>query len=174
MLNEQDRARFAAKFEAVPESGCWLWTAALVDGYGVFRLNDKQVKAHRVAWSLAGNPLPVWPDVLDHVCRTRSCCNPDHLRVLSVRDNILCGEGRAAKNLLVTKCPRGHAYTDENTRVFHGQRHCRSCVREKYHTYPGRKEAMGERMRRVRSERVAAGLTTRGTVRKYKLSSLTR
>ena len=43
--------RFLRKIEPDPNSGCWLWTAA-VDGkgYGTFHIGRRQVGAHRFAW----------------------------------------------------------------------------------------------------------------------------
>jgi hypothetical protein len=32
----------------------------------------------------------------------------------------------------ITHCPQGHGYTQENTRLFHGERSCKACSHERY------------------------------------------
>jgi predicted DNA-binding protein (UPF0251 family) len=65
--------------ERYPELGpCWDWTAALFDdGYGAFRLDDHQRRAHIVSyeWSIEPtNGLSVC-----HRCDRPRCVNPGHL-----------------------------------------------------------------------------------------------
>ena len=62
----------------VDKSGtCWLWTAGTDDaGYGQFRLDGKNIKAHRVSFFLA---FGYWPVVTRHSCDNPPCVNPDHL-----------------------------------------------------------------------------------------------
>ena len=50
---------------------------------------------------------------LDHLCRNRACCNPDHLEPVTHLENVR----RGLKGLSVTHCPVGHPYYDENTYV---------------------------------------------------------
>jgi len=57
----------------------------------------------------------------------RDCVNPQHLRLLTNRENILCGEGIAAKNAVKTHCNREHEYSAENTILYNGKRRCRIC-----------------------------------------------
>lgn len=43
--------RFEAKFVPEPNSGCYLWTAAVtLEGYGQFFADGKKILAHRYAW----------------------------------------------------------------------------------------------------------------------------
>jgi hypothetical protein len=70
------------------------------------------------------------PDELtiDHLCRVRACCNPDHLEPVSVAVNILRGEGPAALNARKTHCQHGHPLNASNVRVeTGGLRRCRAC-----------------------------------------------
>lgn len=65
--------------------GCWFWRGkANGDGYG--RIWDNSVKKtrkpHHIAMELLGYPLPEWPMVCDHMCRTRNCVNPSHVRIV--------------------------------------------------------------------------------------------
>ena len=46
--------------------------------------------AHRWAWEQAKGPIPKGL-VVDHLCRVRWCCNPDHMELVTNRENILRG-----------------------------------------------------------------------------------
>jgi hypothetical protein len=119
------------------ESGCWLWQGAISSGYGqigVGRLhhgNKRTVLVHRMAWTALVGPIP--PDlVLDHLCRTRHCCNPDHLELVTLAENKARGESLLAKNARKTHCKWGHEFTPENTVLVRRPgkpdgRHCRAC-----------------------------------------------
>jgi hypothetical protein len=67
-------------------------------------------------------------------CPHRRCCNPRHLedvprKVNRNRGNSLNVRGTQAER---TECPRGHAYSEENTwRDRNGYRFCRTCNRER-------------------------------------------
>lgn len=78
--------RFWAK--VVKSEGCWNWAAAKVhNGYGVFTLPDQQQVAHKVAYRLCVGEVPEGYE-LDHACHNKSCVNPDHLRVVTRKQNI--------------------------------------------------------------------------------------
>ena len=82
--------RFWAK---VDRSGsCWLWLAATSHGYGTFQSNGKLVRAHRYAYELLVGPIPGGL-VIDHLCRTTACVNPEHLEPVTQRENLLRGAG---------------------------------------------------------------------------------
>lgn len=52
------------------------------------------------------------------------------LEPVTQRENLLRGETITARNAAKTHCPRGHAYTAENTYVRpRGSRECRTCNR---------------------------------------------
>lgn len=46
---------------------------------------------HRVMYSLFIGPIPE-KLILDHICETRSCCNPFHLEPKTIRDNTHRGQ----------------------------------------------------------------------------------
>ena len=119
---------------AVAESGCWLWTSSRrTNGYGEMAAWGKNRLAHRVMYELLIGPIPDGL-VLDHLCRTPACVNPDHLEAVTERENILRGSGAAAANARKTHCIHGHEFTEENTKRFrmpNGRlgRACRTCIR---------------------------------------------
>lgn len=67
---------------------CWLWTGGTYpNGYAKFYRNGKQEIAHRVSYELLVGPIPEGRH-LDHLCHTRSCVNPDHLRPVTPKQNL--------------------------------------------------------------------------------------
>lgn len=73
------------------EDACWLWTAGLFEnGYGVFLLNKKLKKAHRISWELAYGEIPEHLMVL-HDCPdgdNPACVNPKHLWLGTHKQNM--------------------------------------------------------------------------------------
>jgi hypothetical protein len=83
--------------------------------------------AHRVAFELAKGPVPT-DLVLDHLCRHRDCCNPDHLEAVTHRTNCVRSSNPMFDALRTGTCRRGHAFTPENTvHKGGGRRACRTC-----------------------------------------------
>lgn len=107
---------------------CWLWTGALDrHGYAAIKVDKRRHLAHRLAYELFVGPIPNGL-VIDHTCRVRHCVNPDHLEPVTNRENLLRGEGFAAKNTAKTHCPQRHPYDDANTIIRRGgRRRCRTC-----------------------------------------------
>lgn len=109
-------------------AGCWEWTGKRVNwGYGVVSWEGRFRAAHRVAYELAVGPIP--PGLtIDHLCRNRLCCRPEHLEAVTNIENVMRGNGPAAVNARKTHCPKGHPYDAANTaRRSNGDRHCRAC-----------------------------------------------
>jgi hypothetical protein len=115
----------------VAESGCWEWQGALDQaGYGRMGLaNQRTGNTHRVSYKLHVGPIPAG-FVVDHLCRNRRCCNPDHLEAITRKENTLRGMGPTAVNAAKTECQNGHAFDRANTYIGKvGQRSCRACRR---------------------------------------------
>lgn len=66
---------------------CWNWTdAPNNDGYGRLGTDGKHTLAHRFSWELHGLG-DLGSAELDHICLNRMCVNPDHLRVVTRKQN---------------------------------------------------------------------------------------
>ena len=133
-----DIARFWSKVDKngptpqhKPELGrCWNWLSSLSpSGYARFRSRGQIFSnyAHVFSFVLHFGKVPTGKEI-DHECRNRGCCNPSHLRPLTHRDNVLCGQTIPAHNLTKSECVRGHERTPENSYI-DGQRkkQCRLC-----------------------------------------------
>lgn len=65
---------------------CWVWTGALVGGYGQFSTGGVVHYAHRYAYETSVRELP--EDIqVDHICRNRACVNLNHLREATNKQN---------------------------------------------------------------------------------------
>jgi len=111
------------------ESGCWLWMK-MYEGatYGHImspralspEYKQMTLQAHRVVWLRERGPVPVGY-VLDHDgpdgCGNRTCCNPEHLQVVTIRHNtVVSGNSPAALNARKTTCPAGHPLVQSKSR----------------------------------------------------------
>jgi len=90
-MNKKALIRFQKKIELDIISGCWLWKAHINHyGYGQFWLDGDHRKSHRVSYEHWNGKIPDGLD-LDHLCRNRACCNPQHLEPVTRKENICRG-----------------------------------------------------------------------------------
>ena len=74
-------------FLVTSRGGCWLWPGLVNEaGYGVFKYEDANFAAHRVAETIARGPIPQGLYVL-HSCDIPACVRPDHLRTGTAQEN---------------------------------------------------------------------------------------
>lgn len=104
---------------------CWVWQGGLIHGYGQISWTSKEgiyerAKAHRVYWERKNGPITEGLTI-DHLCRVKSCVNPEHMEVVTQGENTR----------------RGHAIIDMETareirREFNGRETSYSYLAEKY------------------------------------------
>jgi hypothetical protein len=124
---------------------CWLWVGGTNgSGYGRFCVDGRlRVYPHRYAYEQLVGPIPERM-TLDHLCRVRLCCRPDHLEVVTRSENIrrgTVGQVNAARMRSRTHCPQGHPYDEANTYIdpTRGVRACRICMKERARVYRERR-----------------------------------
>ncbi len=118
-------------------SPCWVWTLAptelgyargAVPGFGY-------VRVQRAVYELANGAIPSGLHI-DHLCRVRLCCNPDHLEAVTQTENNRRTAGFRAK---ASHCSRGHERTPETIRHNRG---CKICHREDAHKWNSKRRAV--------------------------------
>ena len=123
------------------DQGCLVYPTTRADGYARVRVGGRKRYAHRLVMeSLMGMALPQQLEV-DHLCRVRNCINPEHLEIVSHRENV------SRYQALKTHCKAGHPYSGDNLYLTsRGGRACRRC----------RTDYIREYMRQRRSQRDTA------------------
>jgi hypothetical protein len=74
------------------ETGCVICTSHIPNHDGYIRIyqgkdNVKRYKMlHRMAWEKYKGDIPEGYEI-DHMCRNRKCCNPEHLQLLGISEH---------------------------------------------------------------------------------------
>lgn len=87
-----------------PDKGCWVWQGSTSGteskgvggrGYGRISISGVTMAVHRVIYTCFEGIIPHRHDI-DHKCKNRLCCNPDHLELVTHKEN--CKRREARKN----------------------------------------------------------------------------
>lgn len=111
---------------------CWVWTGSKGRGYGKISMkDDTTVLAHRAMYEALVGPIPKHLE-LDHLCRNRSCVNPDHLEPVTHVENQIRANNPIMMNKFKKYCINGHEFTEINTylRKDRNSRECKTCRNE--------------------------------------------
>lgn len=137
-LQDHLPTRLIEKFEDT--GSCWEWIGAKSsDGYGSVKNEGRTMGAHRLVYQLACGDIPEGLEI-DHLCRNKSCVNPEHLEPVTRAENV----ARYAQTF--THCPQGHPYSGPNLIARERPngwrtRDCRECKNESNREYRARRSA---------------------------------
>ena len=127
------RARLTERADVVErghDTSCWISNRArMSNGYTRMYHSGKLWLTHRLSYEAHRGPIPDGL-VIDHLCRQRACINPDHLEPVTMRINLIRGEGFIGQQSRRTHCIHDHPLAGENLYVSpRGTRHCQTCRR---------------------------------------------
>lgn len=151
--------RFESKFFVAPD-GCWLWlNAPNNSGYGGLSFAGKRYVAHRLSYEIYRETIPVGL-VIDHLCKQKLCVNPNHLEVVTNKENQLrkdltqrCEHGNGK-----TRCPDGCENYYRKERYYSNIEKVRERGKLRQRRYRARmlSEIMGGEVRELRAETILA------------------
>lgn len=120
--------RFWSKIGSIDD--CWLWVGSRnTQGYGQMWYKGGRVVVHRLAYRALVGEIPEGL-VIDHLCRVRNCVNPDHLEVVTSRENTLRGNAPSAQCAKRKACLQGHPYS-LYVGTKESYRYCKVCQRQR-------------------------------------------
>ena len=130
-LNRAELARIQ-RLIVIDSEGCWVWQGKQnSNGYGLHQRGPGHTARviHRILWEHHTRQHVPEGMQLDHLCRNRLCCNPDHFEAVTPSENTRRQDHAERRK---TACPKGHPYDEENTRITpSGKRVCRQCDRDR-------------------------------------------
>jgi hypothetical protein len=153
------RERLLERLE-VDENGCWIWQGTRDKlGYGYLSVKNRPARVHRLSYTMFVGPIPDGL-VLDHLCRTPACANPEHLEAVTQRENTI--RGLVAHVIQTGCCVHGHLVEGANAiKRSTGGVQCRECNLKRSR----------ERTESVRALADAQGLTRHQAARVYRKAS---
>jgi hypothetical protein len=112
------------------DTPCWVSDRAQQgNGYTKLGYMGTTWLTHRFAYTVFVGAIPEGLQ-LDHLCKVRACCNPDHLEPVTCRENLLRGDTITASQVAQTHCKNGHPLSGDNLYARPDRvngRDCRTC-----------------------------------------------
>lgn len=147
----------------LPSKTCWIWGGALnKSGYGTVRANGRTTLVHRLGWVLSGRVIED-RRVLDHLCRNRSCWNPDHLEPVTSKENtqrgLACKRGAPCTKCGGSRFSKTRRSCLDCRKGYDAQRRTDPGVRARQRVY-GRRHDKKRRKRCRKSRRAASPKST--------------
>jgi len=88
IYTEDDVARFWDKVDKKSENDCWEFMSHRdKNGYGIFSIKHKNIRAHRFSYILAHGKIPKGLIVRHFICDNPCCVNSSHLMIGTNADN---------------------------------------------------------------------------------------
>lgn len=80
------KERLLSKVEKT--DSCWNWKGATrgKNGYGAMKVDGKVVSVHKFAYTLYRGEIPE-KLLVSHTCHNKLCVNPDHLKLVTPKEN---------------------------------------------------------------------------------------
>lgn len=142
LYNCENPLKELKKLTQEDENGCWNWISCVgKNGYGVYSIQGKRQYTHRLAYEFSGQKLD--SDLcLDHLCRNRKCCNPEHLEQVTQAVNTNRGDGVNYQYKPKDYCSKGHKYSEVGFYKWNNRpgKVCKICEYERTKTKRARKK----------------------------------
>lgn len=164
LVRDDPEGRFWSK--VAKGEGCWPWTAGRDDdGYGVFTLNGKHIRATRYAWFLSRGEWPADGVLVCHECDNPPCVRPDHLWLGSNDENMADCTRKGRRPTGERNGARIHPESRVRGQEHHMVRHDDATVRAAVVRYQAGGVTMDELAAECRVHRKTIGRWVRGVYR---------